>query len=194
MPVLLSDAAAAKWTLGHTRSQVGEVSISPVTGTSLQLLPRDRMGDITTPFEPSAFQGNGDEVRKGVLFSVPDDVYAGIAAIETWVQGALEEPYAIWNPSVRPPGNYGATLKAKINVSGPHACLAYDIAGQPREFPTDWKGGTPSDSGHRGSRRVQSRDWGGAPPGGHGIDDRRASGQERHVLVSSTVLQDGFLG
>ena len=98
MPVLLSDAAAAKWTLGHTRSQVGEVSISPVTGTSLQLLPRDRMGDITTPFEPSAFQGTGDEVRKGVLFSVPDDVYAGIAAIETWVQGALEEPYAIWNP------------------------------------------------------------------------------------------------
>ena len=140
MPVLLSDAAAAKWTLGHTTSQVGEVSISPVTGTSLQLLPRDRMDDITTPFEPSAFQGTGDEVRKGVLFSVPDDVYAGIAAIEAWVQGALEEPYAIWNPSVRPPGRYGATLKAKLNVSGPHACLAYDAAGQPREFPTDWRG------------------------------------------------------
>ena len=105
MPVLLSDAAAATWILGHTASQVGEVSISPVTGNSLQLLPRDRMGDITTPFEPSAFQGTGDEVRKGILFSVPDDVYAGIAAIEAWVQGALEEPYAIWNPSVRPRGN-----------------------------------------------------------------------------------------
>ena len=193
MPVLLSDAAAAKWTLGHTSSQVGEVSISPVTGTSLQLLPRGRMGDITTPFEPSAFQGTGDEVRKGVLFSVPDDVYAGIAAIETWVQGALEEPYAIWNPSVRPPGNYGATLKAKINVSGPHACLAYDTAGQPPGLP-DGLEGTPSDSGHRGSRRVQSLDWGGAAPGGHGIDDRRASGQERHVSVSSTVLRAGFLG
>ena len=98
------------------------------------------MGDVTTPFKPGFFKGTGDEVRKGVLFSVPDDVYEQITAIETWAQGALEEPYTIWNFSARPAGNYGATLKAKIHVSGPHACQAYDTAGKLRDFPTDWAG------------------------------------------------------
>ena len=186
MPVLLSDAAAAKWRLGHTRSQVGDVSISPVTGTSLQLLPRDRMGDITTPFEPSAFF-RGPGTRFGRACSSPSQTMSTRALPRS--RPGSREPWRSHTPSGTPRSDpqgqdqrLGAPRVPGVRCRGP-------ASGIP-----DGLEGTPSDSGHRGSRRVQSLDWGGAAPGGHGIDDRRASGQERHVLVSSTVLRAGFLG
>ena len=85
----------------------------------MELLPRERLGDIYVPFEPSVFRGTGAEARKGFLFSIPQDVMDDLSAIEAWAQQQV--PSSTWHSCLKEPGNYGAGLKAKINVTGPNA-------------------------------------------------------------------------
>ena len=92
MPLLLSDAVAemAHWVLGPPKSKNGQMSISSITGKdgwpSVQLLPRDRLGEIYTPFEPSVFRGTGAEPRKGIVFAAPADVLDDLRQIEEWAK------------------------------------------------------------------------------------------------------------
>jgi hypothetical protein len=98
---------------------------------------------ITTPFEPSVFQGTGQEARKGILFNIPQDVFEGFAAVEEFCRQALEEStpkvQSLWSSSLRPNKKYPATLKAKINVSGDRAANFYNEANEPTEQPENWK-------------------------------------------------------
>jgi hypothetical protein len=103
---------------------------------SVQLLPRERLGDIYVPFEPSVFHGTGAEPRKGILFAIPQDVFEDLKAIEDWAQKQVSS--TTWHSCLKESGNYGAGLKAKINVSGIHACLIFNGEGAPTEWPECW--------------------------------------------------------
>ena len=142
MPILLSDAVAqlSQWTLGPPKSKNGQMSIASIVAKdgwpSVQLLPRERLGEIQTPFEPSVFRGTGDEPRKGIVFAVPPDVLADIAKIEEWAR--KQAPSQIWHSVVKEPGSYSGSVNAKINMSGPNACSVVDPDGKPVKWPDNW--------------------------------------------------------
>ena len=142
MPILLSDAVAqlSQWTLGPAKSKNGQMSIASIMAKdgwpSVQLLPRERLGDIHTPFEPSVFRGTGEEPRKGTVFAVPRDVLADITQIEEWAK--KQAPSQIWHSVVKEPGNYSGSVKAKINVSGPNVCSVVSMDGKPMKWPESW--------------------------------------------------------
>ena len=111
MPQLLSDAVAelSTWVMGPPKTKSGQMTISSITANdrwpALQLVPKDRMGEITTPFEPSVYRGTGEEPREGVAFSVPPDVLEELRAIENWAKGRFKD--ATWHHALK---EAGATL------------------------------------------------------------------------------------
>ena len=115
------------------------MTISSITGIdgswpAVQLLPRERLGDIYVPFEPSVFRGTGNEPRKGILVAIPQDVMDDLRAIEDWARKQVSS--TTWHSCLKE--NYGAGLKAKIDVAGLNACLIFDVEGTPTEWPTSW--------------------------------------------------------
>ena len=120
MQTLLSDVPAElkQWTLGPPKQKNGQRSISSITGKegwpSVQLLPRERLGDIYVPFEPSVFRGTGAEPRKGIVCSAPQDVLDD----EEWAKQQISPLSATWHSCMKEPGNYNGGMQAKINVSG----------------------------------------------------------------------------
>ena len=141
MPQLLSDAVVelSTWVIGPPKTKNGQMSISSITANdrwpSLQL-PKDRMGEVTTPFEPSVFRGTGEEPRKGIAFSVPPDVLEELRAIENWAKASFKD--ATWHPALKEAGGYPGTVKAKINTVGPNACQVVDAEGCAMPWPADW--------------------------------------------------------
>ena len=143
MPVLLSDASAElpDWTVGPFKAKEGQMQIANIRDgnggwPSVQLLPMDCMGEITTPFAPSVYRGTGNEPRKGICFSVPDAVVSALRKIEDWAQ--KQSPGAVWHSAIKTGGAYPACVKAKINVSGPNACRILDANQCPAEWPENW--------------------------------------------------------
>ena len=98
---------------------------------------------ITTPFEPSVYQGTGQEARKGIVFSIPPDVFDAFTAVEEFCKNNLEglnpKVHALWSSSLRPSDKHPARLKAKINVDGNRAARFYDEGNEPAELPENWK-------------------------------------------------------
>ena len=142
MPTLLSDAIAelSQWTLGPPKAKNGQMAISSITGKNgwpvVQLVPRDRAGSVYTPFEPSVFRGTGGEPRKGILFTVPQDVLDDLRAIENWAKAS--DLGATWHSAIKEPGGFAGSIKAKINCSGPNACSIVDMDGKPIKWPESW--------------------------------------------------------
>ena len=141
---LLTDAVAHldAWTIGPMQVKNGQMSIASIKVNgetpAIQLLPKERMGEITTPFEPSIYRGTGQEPRKNILFAIPEETRALLEQIETWAQTQADLK-GVWHPATKPATNYTPTLKAKINETGPNACPCVDIDGKPTPMPTDWR-------------------------------------------------------
>jgi hypothetical protein len=102
------------------------------------------MRSITVPFEPSVFNGSGDEPRKGIVFNITPEILEGVAQLEDTCRQLLGETIpnieALWCSSVKPSDRYSATMKAKINMAGPRVCPFFDEANKPAEAPVAWKG------------------------------------------------------
>ena len=139
MPLLLSDAIAdmASWTLGPPKSKNGQMTIYNITGKdgwpSVQLLPRERLGELWTPFEPSVFRGTGSEPRKGIVFAAPQDVLDDLQKIEDWARKQTSSLSPVWHSSIKEAGNFCGSVKAKIDVAGPNVCSVVDMNGKPRQ-------------------------------------------------------------
>ena len=144
MPILLSDAIAElpEWTTGPFKGRDGQLQIASIRGRDgqwpmIQLLPSDCMGEITTPFAPSVYRGTVNEPRQGIVFSVPDAVLLALAQIEDWAQ--KQSPGIPWHSALKTGDTYPASVKAKINVTGPNACRILDAKGQPAAWPENWR-------------------------------------------------------
>ena len=92
-------------------------------------------------FEPSVYNGTGQEERKNIVFGVPPTIEEGLAIMEDAILQALSETHpnihALWVSSVKPAnGDHEASLKAKINVAGKQQCRFFDENNEPIEAPS----------------------------------------------------------
>ena len=103
----------------------------------------DDLKTVSTPFEPSVYQGTGQEARKGIVFSIPQDMFDALTIVEEFCRNSLEESnpkvHGLWSSSLRPSDKYPARLKAKINVDGNRAAKFYNEANELAELPEHWK-------------------------------------------------------
>ncbi len=99
---------------------------------------------VSIPFEPSVHQGTGQEARKSIVFTIPQDVFDAFIAVEEFCINTLEESnpkvHALWSSSLRPSDRYPPRLKAKINVDGNRVAKFYDEANESAAPPENWKG------------------------------------------------------
>ena len=149
MTTLLSDAASnlAGWTVSQpTQAKAMQIAYVRLHGRSavLQLAPKDSLGQVTTPWAPSVYNGTGNEPRQTITFSVSDEIRQHMELIEEAVRECLKQHMpgidAIWSSSSKPPGKHPSILRAKIVVSGDKICPCFNAAGEPVPLPTDWVG------------------------------------------------------
>ena len=81
-------------------------------------------------FEPSVYQGTGEEARKGIVFRLRDDDFTAFQALEEWCKQSLQTQTpnvdTLWSASSKLMDKWGAQLRAKINVHGPYCAIFYD--------------------------------------------------------------------
>jgi hypothetical protein len=138
--------------------RIGELSLSPGTVVGgeaftvhpieldrqpLRLQLAEDLGSISVPVEPVGYTQHG--ARKTLTFSVPQPVFEGFVALEEACRQELAglgpDVQALWHSSVCPArGLDQATLRAKINVSGPRGACYYNGANSPVGQPGAWSG------------------------------------------------------
>ena len=126
---------------------VGEAfAVHPIhlAGQPLRLKLAEDLGSVSVPVEPVGYSPQG--VRKTLTFSVPQPVFEAFVALEEACRQNLaglapgSEVRALWRSSLCPARGGQATLKAKINLSGPCAARFYDDAGTQVGRPGTWTG------------------------------------------------------
>ena len=100
--------------------------------------------NTTVAFEPSVYNGTGEEIRKGVVFCIGDEDYGGMAALEQWCKDSLRATNpnidTLWCSSAKRSEKWGP-LKAKINLGGGlYGAKFYDEAKEPCDAPQEWRG------------------------------------------------------
>ena len=73
--------------------------------------------DGTVVFEPSVFNGTGEESRKGIVFELSEKDANDLSALEVRIRTLAAIPVTKWNFCVT-----NSRLKAKINMSGANPC------------------------------------------------------------------------
>ena len=133
---------------------IEELSLSPGTavGESLVIHPihlagqplRIKLGEdsVSVLGEPVSYNTQGH--RKTITFKVPRSVFEAFVALEEACRQNLaglapgREVRALWRSSLCPARGEQATLKAKINLSGPCAARFFDNAGTQVGRPGTW--------------------------------------------------------
>jgi len=110
---------------------------------ALQLAPGDST-DITIPFPPSVFQGDGDEPRQTLVLNITDGIFTAFAQVEDAVRDLMRPLFPnvnqLWHSALRPVGNYPAQLRCKVNLSGGREVQVFNEADQPIDIPINWRG------------------------------------------------------
>jgi len=113
-------------------------------GGPLSIRLSEDLDSIRVPFAPSVYNGDGSEPRKSIVYNIPQGVYEGFTELEDWCRQALEDAnpkvQSLWCSMLKPADRWGAQLKAKINVAEPRQAKFYDVAKEPCEAPSDWRG------------------------------------------------------
>ena len=116
----------------HGKAGRGGMTFHSVSGLKCLLLP---VGEYTTiPFQPGVFQGDGSEKRVNVNFQINDAQRIAVEAIEERIREQLEIPASAWNSCSRPT-DYGALLRAKMNLDGPRQV---QVTGVFKDLPEQW--------------------------------------------------------
>ena len=129
MTTLLSDAASnlAGWAVSPpTQAKAMRVAYVRLHGRSavLQVAPKDSLGQATTPWAPSVFNGTGNEPRQTITFSMPGEIRQQVELIEEAVRECLKQHMpgidAIWSSSSKPPGKHllPCTLQGVARLGG----------------------------------------------------------------------------
>jgi hypothetical protein len=95
-------------------------------------------------YEPSVYNGTGEEERKNIVLELTPEIEQVLATMEDTIRQTLDENIpnidAIWVSSLKPEtSNLGPTVKAKINVSGKQPCKFFDENNAATEPPLAFK-------------------------------------------------------
>ena len=82
-------------------------------------------------YEPSVYNGTGEEERKNIVLELTPEIEQALAAMEDTIRQTLDEKIpnieAIWVSSFKPSAGFGGPImKAKINVPGEQMCKFFD--------------------------------------------------------------------
>jgi hypothetical protein len=145
MATLLSNVDNKTWGLGLGKQGKYCTTFPLRLGdgvAAVQLTPGDSK-DITIPFPPSVFQGEGDEQRQTLVLNVTDEIFTAFAAVEDAVRDLMRPLFPnisqIWHSALRPAGSYPAQLRCKVNLSGGREVQVFNEADQPIDVPTNWR-------------------------------------------------------
>ena len=99
---------------------------------------------LSIPFEPSVYNGTGEEDRKNIVLVLTPEIEQVLATMEDAIRQTLDEKVpnieAIWVSSLKPATCYsGPTMKAKINVSGKQPCKFFDENNLATEAPVAFR-------------------------------------------------------
>ena len=95
-------------------------------------------------FEPSVYNGTGDEARKGIVFAISEEDAKGLQRYEEVIREMAGVDPKIWNSSVRFNEKSQVSFKCKINVSGPNMCRIGDVDNVPTGIPEGGLRGRPA--------------------------------------------------
>ena len=95
-------------------------------------------------FEPSVYNGTGNEERKNIVFGVSPTIEEGLAIMEDAILQALSETHpnihALWISSFKAAnGDHEASLKANIYVAVNQPCRFFDESNQPTAAPSEFR-------------------------------------------------------
>ena len=91
----------------------------------------------TIPWEPSTFQGDGTEDRRGIVLNLPDEIWEQVRKLEEQLIAAVGGCDA-WCSACKESSTGVKFIRAKINVGGPRKAPVYDEAGRLRALPQPW--------------------------------------------------------
>jgi len=112
MTTLLSDASGnlAAWVVSApTHAKMMQIAYIRYNGQPaiLQLAPKSSLGQVSTPWAPSVFNGSGNEPRQTITFSVSEETRHHMELVEEAVREGLKQTApgidAIWSSSTKPP-------------------------------------------------------------------------------------------
>jgi hypothetical protein len=90
-------------------------------------------------YEPSIFQGDGTEPRRGIVLALLPEEAKNVAAFEKTIRELNSIQPDKWQSCVRDLGASGKALKCKIDLIGPRACKFSDTDGAEAELPEVFK-------------------------------------------------------
>lgn len=150
MTTLLSDVVSDPgcWSLGSLKPgkfvSTQHLRFRGQAAPTIQLVPSGDLEQVRVPFAPSVFKGQGDEPRKGIVFSVSDQVAQHILLLEEIVREQLRPSCpqidAIWHSCLRVRSGFPPSFRAKIWLQGLDPCKFFSEQGQRVEQPQDWSG------------------------------------------------------
>jgi hypothetical protein len=95
-------------------------------------------------YEPSVYNGTGDEERKNIVFEISPEIEHALAKLEETIRQSMEEQVSninsVWSSVIKPATDFhGPTAKAKIRISGEQVCKFYDESNAATEPPLAFK-------------------------------------------------------
>lgn len=98
-----------------------------------------KLYNVDIPFEPSVFNGRGQETRKNIVFAISEDAAQYFGELEETCKRAFDSPSKVaelWCSSLKHSDEYPTNLKAKISTD---KVLYFTPEGEPTSEPTAWK-------------------------------------------------------
>ena len=150
MPVLLSTAISRPdaWSVGAPSKATPSMDMAYIkldgAPVIIQLAEKSSLGEMTCPWAPNVYRGDGTESRVTMTVNITDRVREGIEAMEELIRDKLRPSIANidarWHSSTKPADKHPSSVRLKINISGPKACPTFNGDGEPIDMPTDWSG------------------------------------------------------
>ena len=146
-PTFLNEAASQTWTVEAPKAasnvQVASVKLDGKTPL-IQLLPKGKLGAISTPWAPSAYRGTGAEERVSATYNIPDELREELELCEEKIRDGLRKHVpkidSLWHSSTKPSERNGSSLRTKITIAGEDACPCFNMEGDRVPLPTQWVG------------------------------------------------------
>ena len=143
---------AETWTIGPASSaKVAGLQLYPIRCDgrypSFQPCVADDLGSMKVLYEPSVYNGSGNEERVNITMSIDEVAAKDILSMEQIALNKLRPSVpnidAIWNSCIRPPSEHaGYTFKCKVRIRGEGCVRCFGRTREEMTLPQSLRGFT----------------------------------------------------